>query len=76
MEKEPWRANVGKTIRYYRKKKGLTSRQASEKYDCAERTWAQMEAGTENLSLDTLQKISRVLGVPAWRLLQKPNQRS
>jgi transcriptional regulator with XRE-family HTH domain len=60
---------LGKAIRYFREKKGLTQQQAADSYGCTLRWWQTMEYGT-NISLNIMTKVSKVLSIPRWKLLK------
>ncbi|GAB3883379.1 helix-turn-helix domain-containing protein [Spirosoma agri] len=54
---------IGLLIRAARKQKGLTQKELGEKLGLAESTVTNYEAGKQNLTLDTLDKIAEALQV-------------
>lgn len=67
---KPWRHRLGQKIRSYRIKKGLTLQQAADAYGIARQNWSRFEAG-QNMGVDSLVKVAKLLGVEAWRLLKR-----
>lgn len=62
-EKEDVKQRVGSLIREARKAKGLTQKELGDMIGVAESTFSRFEKGGQNLTLDTLQRISDALGV-------------
>ena len=60
---EQLKKQVAELIRETRKEKGLTQKELGEKLGISESTFNRYENGTANLSLETVEKIARVLGV-------------
>ena len=60
---------MGRTIRDYRLKKGLTQQQAADQYGCTLRYWQFLEQG-QNVSLRAILKLAKVLGVKPPKLLE------
>ena len=60
---------LGKNIRGFRGKKGLTQQRAANIYGCSLRWWQVLEQGT-NVSVIILTKIAKVLGIQNWELLK------
>ncbi len=59
---------LGRTLRKFRKKHGLTQKQLAERLELERCSLAHIEAG-KGVSTDTLKRISQVLAVPAGDLL-------
>ena len=57
-------------IRQLRRAKGLTVEAAANRYGCSRRWWVSLEQG-QNVSIDTLSRIAKVLGVPLKSLLEQ-----
>ena len=55
-------------IRELRRAKGLTVEEAAGRYGCSRRWWVSLEQG-QNVSVDTLGRIAKALGVRATDLL-------
>jgi len=68
-QREPWVQKLGKTIRRYRMKRGLTLQQAADAFGCTLHRWQHFEAG-EPLKIRTLLKIAAVVRASGWRLLK------
>ena len=49
-------------IRELRRSKEMTVEEAAQKYGCSRRWWVSLEQG-QNVSVDTLARIAKVLGV-------------
>lgn len=56
--------HIGRNIKSFRKKLGLSQSQACLKVACDKRFYQRIEAGKAGLTLRTLLKISLALGVP------------
>jgi len=54
---------VGLNIRYYRRQKGLTQEALAYKAKLHPNYLSELERGNENVSIDTLERICKVLGV-------------
>ena len=61
---------VGKRIRQLRIDKGMTQEEAARRAEFDYKYYQRVEYGEKNLSLTSLQKLAKALGVPAWQLLQ------
>ncbi|WP_271755298.1 helix-turn-helix domain-containing protein [Cohnella sp. JJ-181] len=61
---------VGHKIRYYRKSRGLTQEQLGERVQQPQSYIGGIERGEKNISLDTLEKISRALEVHPTALFE------
>ena len=62
---------IGKNIKKYRKKKGWTQRELSEKLLLSDSFIAKLESVThQTLSIDTLEQISKVLEVPITKFFE------
>ncbi len=55
---------VGELIRETRKAKGLTQKEMGEIMGITEATYGRYESGDANLSLETIENVSKALGVP------------
>lgn len=55
---EDLKKRVGGLIRETRKAKGLTQKELGEKLGVTEATASRIESGTQNLTLETLQRLS------------------
>jgi hypothetical protein len=64
-----WEIKLGRQIRTYRLKRGLTQQEAADLMRCPMRWWQTLEKG-RNTSVDTLMRVSGVLNVPVWKLLK------
>ncbi len=63
---------VGKNIKKYRKKNGLTQRMLAEKLLLSESFIAKLESTThQTISLDTLEQIAHVLNIDIKNLFDK-----
>ena len=63
---------IGKNIKKYRKKKGWTQRELSEKLLLSDSFIAKLESVThQTLSIDTLEQIAKVLEVPITKFFEK-----
>ena len=56
-------------IRELRRAKEMTVEEAARKYGCSRRWWVSLEQG-QNVSVDTLARIAKVLGAKAGDLIQ------
>ena len=61
---------VGQQIREARKAKGLTQKELGEKLGVGEPTVTNYEAGRQNLTIETLQKIADALEIKVNTLLK------
>lgn len=66
------RRDVGRRIAELRQEFGLTQEQLAELFEVSSRYVQSIEAGRENLTLDTLAKIARVLATDVVRFLEPP----
>ena len=55
---------LGRRVREWRNRRGLTRKQVSEQADVSERHLAQLEAGEGNISVVLLERIAGALEVP------------
>jgi transcriptional regulator with XRE-family HTH domain len=63
---------IGKNIKKYRKRKGITQRGLAEKLLLSDSFIAKLESVThQTLSIDTLEQISKVLEVPITKFFEK-----
>ena len=60
--------SLGKRVREFRNRRGMTRKQVSQEADVSERHLAQLEAGEGNISVVLLQRIARALHVPLANL--------
>lgn len=60
--------SLGKRVREFRNRRGMTRKQVSQEADVSERHLAQLEAGEGNISVVLLQRIARTLRVPLANL--------
>ena len=56
--------HIGKNIKSFRQRNGLSQSQACKKISCDKRFYQRIEAGKAGLTLRTLLKISLALGIP------------
>jgi len=56
--------SLGKRVREYRNRRGMTRKQVSQEADVSERHIAQLESGEGNISVVLLQRIAEALNVP------------
>jgi transcriptional regulator with XRE-family HTH domain len=68
--------DVGRKLRELRMKRGWTQEDVAEKLGIALRNYQVMERGKQNLTLKTIAKLARVLGVRAVQLLEPPKSRT
>lgn len=54
--------HIGQLIREARKAKGVTQTELAEKLNISQAAVNRYEAGTQNLTIDTIQKIATALG--------------
>jgi len=59
---------LGKRVREYRNRRGMTRKQVSQDADVSERHIAQLESGEGNISVVLLQRIAEALNVPLANL--------
>ena len=62
---------MGVRIRYYRERAHLTQMDLAEKADMHHTYIGQLERGEKNATLESIAKITRALGIPLSRLLEK-----
>lgn len=67
--------DVGRKIREFRMRRGWTQEQAAEKLGIALRNFQAMERGKQNLTLKTMVRLARLLGVRTRELLDEPESR-
>ena len=60
--------NLALRIRELRRDKEMTVEEASQRYGCSRRWWVSLEQG-QNVSVDTLSRIAKVLGTSPLGLL-------
>jgi transcriptional regulator with XRE-family HTH domain len=60
---------VGKKIRYYREKKGLTQETLAFEADLHRAYIGQIERGEKNIGIQNLEKIAKALGIKAAKFL-------
>ena len=63
------RKAVGKTIRWYRTRAGMSIERLAEKADLHHNYVGEIERGEKAASLDTLMKLAKGLGVRPYKLL-------
>ena len=61
---------IGKNIKKFRLKLGITQGQACEKISCDKRFYQRVEAGKAGLTLRTLLRFSVGLGIPLQELIK------
>lgn len=64
--------NVGRRIRELRLRREWTQEEMAEKLNIALRNFQQMERGRQNLTLRTMVRLARLLGVRTIRLMEEP----
>lgn len=69
MSKNAWKKKLGKNIKSFRLKKGLTQEEAAELYDCSLRGWQRFERGV-NTEVASLVRIAKVLRVKVSKLVK------
>lgn len=67
---------IGQKIRNVRKEKGLTIEELAQKIEVSQSMVSQIERGQANPSLDTLWKVSHVLGTPIFSFFENIEHRS
>jgi transcriptional regulator with XRE-family HTH domain len=67
--------DVGRKIREFRMRRGWTQEQTAEKLGIALRNFQAMERGKQNLTLKTMVRLARLLGVRTRELLDEPVSR-
>jgi transcriptional regulator with XRE-family HTH domain len=70
----PRRGAVGRSIRKLRESRGLTGEQLAARIGSDKGTISRIERGEAGLSVERLQKIAAVLGVPVSELLAESNR--
>ena len=65
---------LGKNIKQYRKLKGLSQEELSEKLDISQQTLSKIENGKNFLTAETLEKIPSILGVNLYELFMSDEQ--
>lgn len=63
---EKSRKNIGNIVRTFRKKQGLTEEQLAEKSGVSRQVIRNIESGTGNPTLSTLDKLGAALGVELY----------
>jgi transcriptional regulator with XRE-family HTH domain len=71
MSQTPWEPKLGQAIKQGRKNRQLTQQEAADLYGCSLRWWQTLEQG-QNVSVDVLLKIAKLLKIEAWQLLKWP----
>lgn len=64
--------NVGRRVRELRLRRGWTQEEMAEKLNIALRNFQQMERGRQNLTLRTMVRLARLLGVRTIKLMEEP----
>ena len=64
---------VGNNIKKYREKAGITQQKLAEYANLSQHFISQLENGRKNTKIETLDKISKVLGVPILNFFQVKN---
>lgn len=59
---------LGKNVKYYRFHKDLTQEKLAEKINSSTNYIGRLERGQHNPSLEKIEKISKVLGIEAYKL--------
>lgn len=57
------KSNLGKQIKKYRQKRGLSQEELAEKLEISQQTLSKIECGKNFLTAETLEKLQNVLGV-------------
>lgn len=65
----PFKRQMGRTIRDYRLRSGLTQQKAADKYGCTLRYWQFLEQG-QNISIKAILKLAKVFDVKPSKLLE------
>jgi len=60
---------LGRKIRFYRLKNGMTQQRSANSYGCSLRWWQSIEAG-KSISVKTLNRIGKTLRVEVWELMK------
>ncbi len=68
--------DVGRRIGELRERAGLTQAQVAEAVAMSVTNYQRIEAGTQNLTLRTMAKVARALGVGVVELLMPPETRA
>lgn len=63
------REDFGQNVRHYRKEKNLTLEVAAELCDISSRYLGRVERGKVSVGIDTIEKISKGLGIAVEKLL-------
>ncbi len=63
-------SNISKNLRKAREKKGLSQERLARLADVANNTISNLEAGKQNPTLATIEKIARALGITSDELLK------
>lgn len=63
--------SVGKTIRFYREKIGITQAKLADITDLSNNFIGQIERGTKKASLETIRKIANALQIPVFKLFDE-----
>ncbi|MFD1775434.1 helix-turn-helix domain-containing protein [Paenibacillus rhizophilus] len=61
---------VGAKLRYLRKIKGLSQKEAAERVGVTDVYWGAVERGSRNLSVQSLSKLASALEVTVWELFR------
>ncbi|MWC31365.1 helix-turn-helix domain-containing protein [Paenibacillus sp. MMS18-CY102] len=61
-------AHVGEKIRFFRKNRGLTQEELGEKVEIPQSYIGNIERGSKNISLETIEKISEALKIEPSKL--------
>lgn len=72
MASEQIQRAVGRSIRAARLAAELTQEQAASKAGIDYKRWQRLEAGEVNMTVRTLVRVSKAVGVTFWELLQRP----
>lgn len=68
--------DVGRKIREFRRNRDWTQEQTAEKFGIALRNYQQIERGQQNLTIKTLVRLARLLGVKTIELFEEPKSRT
>ncbi len=60
---------LGINLRYYRNLENLSQEKYYSKYNLSVQHMSNVERGTENVTLDFVDKVSKAIGIPAEELL-------
>jgi transcriptional regulator with XRE-family HTH domain len=69
------RSLVAENIRYYRSVAKLSQESLGYKAKLADEYISRLENGHVNVGIDNLEKIAKALGIQAYLLFKKPNER-